>query len=206
MFCDFVFEFFVGIGFFVIFVEIVGGSFVLNELVEICVDFLCFFFLGCLVICFDVVQIDDYLDVGLCLSVILMNLFFLVVVNVDGWMIEVMVWYLCLVFVCFVFGGWFVVIIGVGFVLDVFVWFEIFGCLIEMVYLVFIGVVLGVVFVKYGISFEMWILVFDKCCGGEWGGIIVDFSQFMVVDVVQFFVWIVVEVFLCFELGVGDVV
>lgn len=68
-------------------------------------------------------------------------------------------------------GGRLVAITGAGFAPDVPAWADTFTRLTESAYLVFTGTVSGAAFAKHGTSFETWISVFDKCRGGEQGGI-----------------------------------
>ncbi|HOZ32132.1 MAG TPA: arginase family protein, partial [Tabrizicola sp.] len=60
---------------------------------------------------------------------------------------------------------------------------ETFGRLTESAHLVFTGAVSGAAFAKHGTSFETRISVFDKCRGGERGGITADLARSISPDV-----------------------
>ena len=70
-----------------------------------------------------------------------------------------------------------VAITGACFAPDAPAWAETFARLTETAHLVFTGAVSGSAFAKHGTSFETRISVFDKCRGGELGGITADLHQ-----------------------------
>lgn len=74
-------------------------------------------------------------------------------------------------------GGRLVAITGAAFAPDAPAWAETFGRLTETARLVFSGAVSGAAFAKHGTSFETRISDFDKCRGGEPGGITTDLRQ-----------------------------
>lgn len=74
-------------------------------------------------------------------------------------------------------------ITGASFAPDVPAWVETFASLTESAQLCFTGAVSGAAFAKHGTSFETRISVFDKCCGGEAGGITADLTRPMGPDV-----------------------
>jgi hypothetical protein len=91
-------------------------------------------------------------------------------------------------------GGRLVAITGAGFAPDVAAWGSTFAKLTEGTHLVFTGAVSGGAFAKHGTSFETRISVFDKCRGGELGGITADLSQPMAQDVAHLMARITAEV------------
>lgn len=78
-------------------------------------------------------------------------------------------------------SGRLVAITGASFAPDVPAWVETFASLTESAQLCFTGAVSGAAFAKHGTSFETRISVFDKCCGGEAGGITADLTRPVVV-------------------------
>jgi hypothetical protein len=76
-----------------------------------------------------------------------------------------------------------VAITGACFAPDAPAWAETFACLTQTAHLVFTGAVSGAAFAKHGTSFETRISVFDKCRGGEAGGITADLTRPIVPDV-----------------------
>ena len=174
---DLVLEPSAGTGLLAILAEIAGGSFALNELADTRADLLGLLFPGRPVTRFDAAQIDDHLDAGLRPSVILMNPPFSAVANVDGRTTEATARHLRSALACLASGGRLVAITGAGFAPDAPAWAETFGRLTETAHLVFTGAVSGAAFAKHGTSFETRISVFDKCRGGEPGGITTDLRQ-----------------------------
>ena len=73
-------------------------------------------------------------------------------------------------------------------------WAETFGRLTESAHLVFTGAVSGAAFAKHGTSFETRISVFDKCRGGEMGGVTADLRQPMSPDAAHLLARIAAEV------------
>jgi hypothetical protein len=157
-------------------------------------DLLRHLFPGCPVTSFDAAQIDDHLDAGLRPSVILMNPPFSAVANVDGRSTDATARHLRSAFARLAPGGRLVAITGAGFAADAPAWSEAFSRLTETAHLVFTGAVSGAAFAKHGTSFETRISVFDKCRGGEAGGITADLNQPMAADVAQLLARIVAEV------------
>jgi len=82
-------------------------------------------------------------------------------------------------------------------------WAETFSRLTECAHLVFTGAVSGAAFAKHGTSFETRISVFDKCRGGEAGGITADLAVPMSADVASLLSRITAEVPPRLELGAG---
>ena len=74
-------------------------------------------------------------------------------------------------------GGRLVAITGASFAPDAPAWAETFARLTETAHLVFTGHVSGAAFAKHGTSFETRVSVFDKCRGGELGGITADLAR-----------------------------
>ena len=183
-----------GTGLVAILAEIAGGSLALNELAETRADLLRHLFPGRPVTTFDAAQIDDHLDAGIRPSVVLMNPPFSAVANVDGRATEATARHLRSALVRLVPGGRLVAITGAGFTPDAPAWAETFGRLTETAHLVLTGAVSGAAFAKHGTSFETRILIFDKCRGGERGGITADLSQPMSSDVAQLLARIAVDV------------
>ena len=174
---DLVLEPSAGTGLLAILAEIAGGSLMLNELADTRADLLRLLFPGRPVTRFDAAQIDDHLDADLRPSVILMNPPFSAVAHVDARTTEATARYLRSALARLVPGGRLVAITGAGFAPDAPAWAETFARLTESAHLVFTGAVSGTAFAKHGTSFETRISVFDKCCGGELGGITADLAR-----------------------------
>ncbi|PJF10205.1 strawberry notch family protein [Pseudorhodobacter sp. MZDSW-24AT] len=174
---DLVLEPSAGTGLLAILAEIAGGSLALNELADTRADLLRLLFPGYPVTSFDAAQIDDHLDAGLRPSVILMNPPFSAVANVDGRTTEATSRHLRSALARLAPGGRLVAITGAGFGPDAPAWAETFARLTESAHLVFTGAVSGAAFAKHGTSFETRISVFDKCRGGEQGGITADLAR-----------------------------
>ena len=180
---DLVLEPSAGTGLLAILAEIAGGSLALNELAETRADLLRDLFPGRPVTNFDAAQIDDHLDAGLRPSVILMNPPFSAVAHVDGRTTEATARHLRSALARLVPGGRLVAITGANFAPDAPAWAETFARLTESAHLVFTAAVSGSAFAKHGTSFETRISVFDKCRGGEAGGITADLARPMSSDV-----------------------
>ena len=174
---DLVLEPSAGTGLLAVLAEIAGGSLALNELADTRADLLRRLFPGRPVTGFDAAQIDDHLDAGLRPSVILMNPPFSAVANVDARTTEATARHLRSALARLVPGGRLVAITGAGFAPDAPAWAETFACLTQTAHLVFTGAVSGAAFAKHGTSFETRISVFDKCRGGEAGGITADLAR-----------------------------
>jgi len=174
---DLVLEPSAGTGLLAVLAEIAGGSLALNELAETRADLLRHLFPGRPVTSFDAAQIDDHLDAGLRPSVILMNPPFSAVAHVDGRTTEATARHLRSALARLVPGGRLVAITGASFAPDAPAWAETFARLTETAHLVFTGAVSGAAFAKHGTSFETRISVFDKCRGGEAGGITADLAR-----------------------------
>jgi hypothetical protein len=174
---DLVLEPSAGTGLLAILAEVAGGSLALNELADTRADLLRLLFPGRPVTRFDAAQIDDHLDAGVRPSVILMNPPFSAVANVDGRTTEATARHLRSALARLAPGGRLVAITGAGFAPDAPAWTDIFTRLTETAHLVFTGAVSGAAFAKHGTSFETRLSVFDKCRGGERGGITADLSR-----------------------------
>ncbi|MEX5600452.1 strawberry notch-like NTP hydrolase domain-containing protein [Pseudophaeobacter sp. C1-32P7] len=174
---DMVLEPSAGTGLLAILAEIAGGNLSLNELADTRADLLRLLFPGRPVTGFDAAQIDDHLDAYSSPSVILMNPPFSAQANVDGRSTEATARHLRSALARLAPGGRLVAITGAGFAPDAPAWAETFGRLTETARLVFSGAVSGAAFAKHGTSFETRISVFDKCRGGEPGGISADLRQ-----------------------------
>jgi hypothetical protein len=202
---DLVLEPSAGTGLLAILAEIAGGSLALNELADTRADLLRRLFPGRPVTGFDAAQIDDHLDAGLRPSVILMNPPFSAMANVDGRTTEATARHLRSALARLAPGGRLVAITGASFGPDAPAWSETFGRLTESAHLVFTGAVSGAAFAKHGTSFETRISVFDKCPGGERGGITADLARSITPDVAQLLARIVAEVPPRLALDAGDV-
>ena len=174
---DLVLEPSAGTGLLAILAEIAGGTLALNELADTRADLLRLLFPGRPVTRFDAAQIDDHLGEETRPSVILMNPPFSAVANVDGRTTEATARHLRSALARLAPGGRLVAITGAAFAPDAPAWAETFGRLTETAHLVFTGAVSGAAFAKHGTSFETRISVFDKCRGGEPGGITTDLRQ-----------------------------
>jgi hypothetical protein len=191
---DLVLEPSAGTGLLAIMAEIASGSLVLNELAETRADLLRLLFPGRPVTTFDAAQIDDHLDAGMRSSVILMNPPFSAVANVDGRTTEATARHLRSALARLAPGGRLVAITGASFAPDAPAWAETFDRLIESAHLVFTGAVSGAAFAKHGTTFETRISVFDKCRGGEMGGVTADLRQPMSPDAAHLLARIAAEV------------
>jgi hypothetical protein len=180
---DLVLEPSAGTGLLAVLAEIAGGGLVLNELADIRADLLRLLFSGRPVTRFDAAQIDDHLDAGIRPSVILMNPPFSAVANVDGRNTEATARHLHSALARLAPGGRLVAITGASFAPDTPAWAETFARLTESAHLVFTGAVSGAAFAKHGTTFETRISVFDKCRGGEIGGVTADLRQLASPDV-----------------------
>jgi hypothetical protein len=174
---DLVLEPSAGTGLLAILAEIAGSSLALNELADTRADLLRLLFPGRPVTSFDAAQIDDHLDAGLRPSVILMNPPFSAVANVDARSTEATARHLRSALARLAPGGRLVAITGASFAPDAPAWAETFASLTETAHLVFTGAVSGAAFAKHGTSFETRLSVFDKCRGGEAGGITADLAR-----------------------------
>jgi hypothetical protein len=174
---DLVLEPSAGTGLLAILAEIAGGSLALNELADTRADLLRRLFPGRPVTGFDAAQIDDHLDAGLRPSVILMNPPFSAVAHVDTRTTEATARHLRSALARLAPGGRLVAITGASFAPDAPVWAETFTRLPETAHLVFTGAMSGAAFAKHGTSFETRISVFDKCRGGDAGGITADLAR-----------------------------
>jgi hypothetical protein len=191
---DLVLEPSAGTGLLAILAEIAGGSLALNELADTRADLLRLLFPGCPVTRFDAAQIDDHLDAGMRPSVILMNPPFSAMANVDGRTTEATARHLRSALARLAPGGRLVAITGAGFAPDAPAWAETFDRLTESAHLVFTGAVSGAAFAKHGTTFETRISVFDKCRGGEQGGVTADLRQPMSPDAAHLLSRITAEV------------
>jgi hypothetical protein len=180
---DLVLEPSAGTGLLAILAEIAGGSLALNELADARADLLQLLFPGRSVTRFDAAQIDDHLGSGLRPSVILMNPPFSAVANVESRSTEATARHLRSALARLAPSGRLVAITGANFAPDAPAWAETFARLIESAHLVFTGSVSGGAFAKHGTSFETRISVFDKCRGGEHGGITANLARSMSPDV-----------------------
>jgi len=174
---DLVLEPSAGTGLLAVLAEIAGGSLALNELADTRADLLRRLFPGRPVTGFDAAQIDDHLDEGVRPSVIVMNPPFSAVANVDARTTAATARHLRSALARLAPGGRLVAITGAGFAPDASAWAETFVRLTETAHLVFTGAVSGAAFAKHGTSFETRISVFDKCRGGEAGGITADLAR-----------------------------
>ncbi len=191
---DLVLEPSAGTGLLAILAEIAGGSLALNELADTRAELLRLLFPGRSVTRFDAAQIDDHLDAGMRPSVILMNPPFSAMANVDGRTTEATGRHLRSALARLAPGGRLVAITGAGFAPDAPAWAETFARLTETAHLVFTGAVSGAAFAKHGTSFETRISVFDKCRGGEMGGVTAHLRQPMSPDVAHLLSRITTEV------------
>ncbi len=191
---DMVLEPSAGTGLLAILAEIAGGGLMLNELADTRADLLRLLFPGRPVTRFDAAQIDDHLDAGMRPSVILMNPPFSAMANVDGRTTEATARHLRSALARLAPGGRLVAITGAGFAPDAPAWAETFDRLTESAHLVFTGAVSGAAFAKHGTSFETRISVFDKCRGGEQGGVTADLRQPMSPDAAHLLSRITAEV------------
>jgi hypothetical protein len=191
---DLVLEPSAGTGLLAILAEIAGGGLMLNELADTRADLLRLLFPGRPVTSFDAAQIDDHLDAGMRPSVILMNPPFSAVANVDGRTTEATARHLRSALARLAPGGRLVVITGAGFAPDAPAWAETFARLTQSAHMVFTGAVSGAAFAKHGTTFETRISVFDKCRGGEQGGVTADLRQPISPDVAHLLSRITAEV------------
>ncbi|MBW4976048.1 strawberry notch family protein [Roseovarius mucosus] len=174
---DLVLEPSAGTGLLAVLAELAGGSLALNELADTRADLLRRLFPGRPVTGFDAAQIDDHLDASSSPSVIMMNPPFSAVANVNARSTEATARHLRSALARLAPRGRLVAITGAGFAPEAPAWAETFARLTETAHLVFTGAVSGAAFAKHGTSFETRISVFDKCRGGEAGGITADLAR-----------------------------
>lgn len=198
---DLVLEPSAGTGLLAILAEIAGGSLALNELAGMRADLLQLLFPGSPVTRFDAAQIDDHLDAGLRPSVIVMNPPFSALANVEDRTTEATARHLRSALARLAPGGRLVAITGSGFAPDTPAWAEAFARLTETAHLVFTSAVSGAAFARHGTSFETRLSVFDKCRGGEAGGITADLRPSISADAAHLLAQIVREVPPRLELG-----
>ena len=191
---DLVLEPSAGTGLLAVLAAIWGGTLALNELADTRADLLRLLFPGRSVTRFDAAQIDDHLDTGLRPSVVLMNPPFSAAANVESRSTEATARHLRSALARLAQGGRLVAITGANFAPDAPVWAQTFARLTESTHLVFTGSVSGGTFAKHGTSFATRISVFDKCRGGEKGGITADRAQPMSPDVAHLLARITAEV------------
>ena len=191
---DLVLEPSAGTGLLAILAEIAGGTLALNELADTRADLLGLLFPGRPATRFDAAQIDDHLDASSSPSVVLMNPPFSAQANVDGRSTEATARHLRSALARLVPGGRLVAITGAAFAPDAPAWAETFGRLTETALFVFTGAVSGAAFAKHGTSFETRMSVFDKCRGGEPGGITADLRHPMSPDVAHLMSRVTAEV------------
>ena len=191
---DLVLEPSAGTGLLAVLAEITGGSLALNELADTRADLLRRLFPGRPVTAFDAAQIDDHLDANLRPSVILMNPPFSAVANVDARSTEATARHLRSALARLAPGGRLVAITGAGFAPDAPAWAETFARLTKTAHLVFTGAVSGAAFANHGTSFETRLSVFDKCRGGELGGITADLARPISLDVASLLSLIIAHV------------
>ena len=132
-----------------------------------------------------------------------MNPPFSAVANVDGRTTEATARHLRSALARLAPGGRLVAITGASFAPDAPAWAETFGRLTESAHLVFTGAVSGAAFAKHGTSFETRISVFDKCRGGERGGITADLARPISPDVAHLLSRITADVPPRLELDAG---
>ena len=171
-----------GTGLLAVLAAIASGNLTLNELAETRADLLELVFPSAPVTRFDAAQIDDHLAPEIRPSVVLMNPPFSAVAHVDGRNTEAPALHLRSALARLAPGGRLVAITGAGFAPDAPAWGPAFSRMTETATLVFTGAVSGAAFAKHGTSFETRISVFDKCRGGELGGITADLAKPMSLD------------------------
>ncbi|MGO9428342.1 strawberry notch-like NTP hydrolase domain-containing protein, partial [Rhodoblastus sp.] len=164
---DLVLEPSAGTGLLAILAELAGGSLVLNELAEIRAGLLCHLFPGVVVTRFDAAQIDDYLDVGVTPSVVLMNPPFSTLVHVDRQMAGAALRHISSALARLTDGGRLVVITGASCAPDNPSWSEHFVRLQERGRVVFSAAIDGAVFAKHGTTIDTRLTVIDRLPAAE---------------------------------------
>ncbi|WP_128931727.1 strawberry notch-like NTP hydrolase domain-containing protein [Bradyrhizobium zhanjiangense] len=151
-----------GTGLLAIFVELAGGSLMLNELAEGRAALLDHLFANVEVTRFDAGQIDDHLDASVVPSVVLMNPPFSAVANVDRRMADAAFRHIASALARLCDGGRLVAIVGAGLAPDNPAWLEAFVRLQERGRVVFSAAIDGAVYAKHGTQTETRLLVIDK--------------------------------------------
>nr|WP_271528126.1 strawberry notch family protein [Bradyrhizobium sp. CCBAU 25338] len=151
-----------GSGLLAIFVELAGGSLMLNELAEGRAALLDHLFTNVEVTRFDAAQIDDHLDASVVPSVVLMNPPFSAVANVDRRMADAAFRHIASALARLCDGGRLVAIAGAGLAPDNPAWLEAFVRLQERGRIVFSAAIDGAVYAKHGTQMDTRLLVIDK--------------------------------------------
>ncbi|MCI4679095.1 strawberry notch family protein [Rhodoblastus acidophilus] len=159
---DLVLEPSAGTGLLAILAELAGGSLVLNELAETRAGLLGHLFPGVAVTRFDAAQIDDYLDVGVTPSVVLMNPPFSALANVDRQMAGAALRHISSALARLTEGGRLVAITGASCAPDNPSWTEHFVRLQERGRVVFSAAIDGAVFAKHGTTIDTRLTVIDR--------------------------------------------
>jgi predicted RNA methylase len=159
---DLVLEPSAGTGLLAILAELAGGSLALNELAETRSGLLSDLFPGVAVTRFDAAQIDDYLDVGVTPSVVLMNPPFSALANVDRQMAGAALRHISSALARLAEGGRLVAITGVSCSPDNPSWTEHFVRLQERGRVVFSAAIDGAVFAKHGTTIDTRLTVIDR--------------------------------------------
>jgi predicted RNA methylase len=159
---DLVLEPSAGTGLLAILAELAGGSLVLNELAETRAGLLSHLFSGVAVTRFDAAQIDDYLDMGVTPSVVLMNPPFSALANVDRQMAGAAVRHISSALARLAEGGRLVAITRASCSPENPSWAEHFVRLQERGRVVFSAAIDGAVFAKHGTTIDTRLTVIDR--------------------------------------------
>jgi predicted RNA methylase len=159
---DLVLEPSAGTGLLAILAELAGGSLVLNELAETRAGLLNHLFSGVAITRFDAAQIDDYLDLGVTPSVVLMNPPFSALVHVDRQMAGAALRHISSAFARLPEGGRLVAITGASCAPDNPNWAEHFIRLQERGRVVFSAAIDGAVFARHGTTIDTRLTVIDR--------------------------------------------
>jgi predicted RNA methylase len=159
---DLVLEPSAGTGLLAVQAELVGGALALNELADLRAGLLEGLFPAVSVTRFDAAQIDDYLDIGIAPSVVLMNPPFSAIANVDRRMADAAFRHIASALARLRDGGRLVAITGANFSPEDPHWRDAFSQLQERGRLVFSAAIDGAVYARHGTTIDTRLLVIDK--------------------------------------------
>jgi predicted RNA methylase len=151
-----------GSGLLAIHAELAGAALVLNEYADTRVDLLERLFAETPVTRFDAAHINDYLDVAIRPSVVLMNPPFSAVAHVDGSVKDAAMRHISSALSRLCYGGRLVVITGAGCSPDVPAWRDAFTQLQERGRVLFTAAIDGKVYAKHGTTIATRLTVIDR--------------------------------------------
>ncbi len=159
---DLVLEPSAGTGLLAVHAELSGASLVLNELADTRAELLSRLFPGISVTRYDAAHINDYLDVDIVPSVVLMNPPFSAVAHVDRRMADAALRHIASALARLPEGGRLVAITGASFSAENPAWRDAFVGLQNQVRVVFSAAIDGAVYAKHGTTIDTRLTVVDK--------------------------------------------